>query len=65
MIDADKLKAFLAEYRDLVHRHGLGIGPLSEEGVTGTGPWVKEVADPDAYVAEIEVPKDATSPQAP
>lgn len=59
MIDADKLKAFLAEYRDLVHRHGLGIE--ADEGKIEVGKVV-EVSDPDAHVAEIapvEVPTQA------
>lgn len=56
---SDKIKAFLQEYRDLVHRHGLGIGGVANHDGSADG-LVVTVRDPDAHVAEIadERPSD-------
>lgn len=43
------MNAFLQEYRDLVHRHGLGVvGKKFGKGLT-----IEAVADPDAHVARV------------
>lgn len=49
MIDPETVKLFLAEYRDLVHRHDLGLGIEAVSGALK----VTRVTDPDAHVAEI------------
>jgi len=51
----NKIETFLQEYRDLVHRHGLGI-----MWTFGERCEVVEVTDPDAHVAVIadERPSD-------
>lgn len=52
-MDPDKIKAFLAEYRDLVHRHGLGVGGGEDGGQSPDGLRVIAVTDPDVHVAMI------------
>jgi hypothetical protein len=56
-VEPEKAKAFLAEYRDLVHRHGLGLAGVGEGAVMDDDEvGVVPVTDPDGHVARIHAP---------
>ncbi len=54
-MDPVKVIAFLPEYRDLVHRHGLGLVNL----MNGAALSVGAVTDADPHVADIQYLGDA------